>query len=752
MVLSSYENPSPVTFVVHMKLHLCVSALLFSLFINISPSFGQQASSTPPSQDGDAVKITTNLVQIDVLVVDKDGRQVTDLKPEEFELKQDGKSQKISKFGYFPLAGGVPATSETSVSTITAPASTTGPTSRSAGRLITFIVDDGNCAVSQLGMVAAREALEKFVEKQMQPNDRVAIFQTRAGNSVIQQYTSSKEVLLKAARGIRWRPLLGACSSPDGAFFEAARPNTVASGQTDESGRTITTLKKIESDQTRESREAAEAFNRNNQVVGTLGLVNYVVRGLEGVPGRKVVFLLSDGISLRGRSAFNTAATSQGSISSVAMAVMRELTDRANRASVVFNTISARGTFDPGSPDSRDQFDLSEEIDVTRPTGSSVSSGNRERLTRDMEEGMFYLANETGGNFYRGANYLDGPIQKALGLEQGYYLLGYEPDDDTFKGKDFHKIDVNVKRPGLKVMSRSGFLAKPDVEVAPKLKSADSELYQAVAAPLPKAGIDLGLTAFFGNTPADGNFIRSLIAVRGSDITFADEPGGLKKAVFDVVAVTLDEKSKVVDEFNKTHTIKVDPNTAEVIRANGLIYSADVPVKASGTYNLRVAIRDVPSRNLGSAGQTITIPDVKRNDLILSGLSVSELGPDGKYARPSLTKPDAGFSLNASKGGPVTRQFKRLSSAAYSYTLYNVGADVSSVTAQVNLYKDGKLVIEGKPQKIGSQATSPGRIDDFGFLRFDETVSAGQYTLELLVRDGGKKQGAASTIDFEIVE
>ena len=736
-----------------MKHHLRVCALLFSLFIGVSASFGQRASSTPPRQDDDAVKITTNLVQIDALVVDKDGRQVTDLKPDEFVLKQDGKAQKISKFGYFPLAGaGGTAPPDSTVSTITAPAGAATPGARSAGRLITFIVDDGNCAVSQLGMVAAREALEKFVEKQMQPNDRVAIFQTRAGNSVIQQYTSNKEVLLKAARGIRWRPLLGACSSPDGAFFDAARQNTVGQTQVGEDGRPTTTLRKIESDQTRESREAGEAFNRDNQVVGTLGVVNYVVRGLEGVPGRKVVFLLSDGIPLRGRGALNSSGVSQGSISSQAMAVMRELTDRANRASVVFNTISARGTFDPGSPEARDQFDVSEQIDVARPTGTAAASGNRERLTRDMEEGMSYLANETGGQFYRGANYLDVPIQNALGLEQGYYLLGYEPDDDAFKGKDFHKIDVSVTRPGLSVRSRSGFLAKPDPEAAPKLKSADSELYQAVAAPLPKAGIDLALTAFFANTPADGNFIRSFIAVRGGDITFADEPGGLKKAVFDVVAVTLDEKSKVVDEFNKTHTIKVDPATAEVIRSNGLIYSADVPVKASGTYNLRVAIRDVPSRNLGSAGQTITIPDVRRSDLILSGLSVSELGPDGKYARPSLTKPDAGFSLNASKGGPVTRHFKRLSSAAYSYTLYNVGADVSNVTAQVNLYKDGKLVIEGKPRKIGSQATSPGRIDDFGFLRFDETVTAGQYTLELLVRDAGKKQAASSTIDFEIVD
>lgn len=731
-----------------MKRYFSLRVLVLSLSL-VAAAAGQQSSPTPPKDQDDAVKITTNLVQLDVLAVDKDGRQITDLKPEEFELKQDGKLQKITKFGYYPLAG-AGAESASDVSTLTVPSTAASSASR-VGRLITFIVDDGNCAVSQLGMVASREALEKFIRQQMQPNDRVAIFQTRAGNSVLQQYTTNKEVLLKAARGIRWRPLLGACSSPDGAFFEASRSNKTVEMSVDEEGRPAKVVRTIENEQTRQSREAGEAFNRDNQIVGTLGLVNYVVRGLESVPGRKVVFLLSDGIPLRGRGAFGSA-NSQGSISSQAMAVMRELTDRANRASVVFNTISTRGTFDAGGAEARDNFDVAEELDVARPSGTAAVAGRREQLTRDMEEGMSYLANETGGNFYRGANYLDGPIQKGLALERGYYLLGYEPDDDTFKGKDFHKIDVSVKRPGVKVMSRSGFLAKPDIEVAPKLQSADSELYRAIAAPLPKAGIDLALTAFFGNTPAEGNFIRSFIAVRGSDITFADEAGGLKKAVFDVVAVTLDEKNKVIDDFNKTHTIKVDPGTADVIRANGLIYSADVPVKANGTYNLRVAIRDVPSGNLGSAGQTIIIPDVKKNDLIMSGLSISELGADGKYVRPSLTKPDPGFSLNASKGGPVTRQFKRLSSAAYSYTLYNVGPDTSKVTAQANLYKDGKLVVEGVPQKIGSQLTSPGRIDDFGFLRFDGSVAAGQYTLELLVRDEARKQAASSTIDFEIVE
>ncbi len=724
--------------------------LTFIAFVLLSVGgLGQKPSPAPVSQD-DAVRITTDLVQVDVVVVDKDGRQITDLKQQDFELKQDGKVQKISRFSYLQLSGPQPAGGDSAVSTITSsPAK--APGTGAQGRLITFIVDDGNCSASRLGMVAAREALERFVEKQMQANDRVAIFFTRAGNSVLQQYTTNKELLLKAAEGIRWRPLVGGCSS-DGGYFERARPNTIVQVGAGEDGRPTLTSKSIENEQSRQSREAAEAFNRDNQVVGSLGVVDYVIRGLASVPGRKVVFFLSDGISLRSRGSGANPATDQGNISTVAMAAMRDLTDRANRASVVLNTVSARGTFDPGSPDAADEFDITQEIDTTRPTGTAISTKQREGLTRDLEEGMFYLANETGGNFYRGANNLEVPIAKALDLEKGYYLLAYEPDDETFKGKAFHKIEVNIKRPGVKVMSRSGFLAKPDVDVAPKLKSADSELYQAIAAPLPKAGLDLQLTAFFGSSPADGNFIRSFVLVQGSNISFADEPGGLKKITFDVVAVTLNEKSKTVDEFNRTHTIKVDPGTASVIASNGVVYAVDVPVKTPGTFNFRVAMRDVPSGNVGSAGQAITVPDLAKVQMVMSGLSVSELSGDGKFARPSLTKPDNGFSLNASKGGPVTRQFRRSSSAAFSYTLYNAPASAADLTVQVNLFRDGKLVIEGKPQKLESQTVTAGRVDDHGFLRLDDSVEVGQYTLEIVVRDEARKRLVSSNVDFEVIE
>ncbi len=713
------------------------SILLFSILLLLSsPIFAQQTS---PEDDG-VVKITTNLVQLDAIITDKNGNQVTNLKADEFEIFQDGKPQKITNFSYIKLPTQTttsepkPIAENKDKNAPLPPPVNINPAS--AGRILTFIIDDGNCTVSQVGMTASRQSLEKFVKEQMQPNDLIAIYRTRSGSSMLQQYTSDKSTLLQTIRKIRWYPPQGSCSTSDGSFFERSRSNSPSGIGTSP----------IESDEARKRREAGEDFALNNQIVGVIGVINYIVRGLDRVPGRKVVFFLSDGIPFRTRDGKFLSSSD----------VMRDLTDSANRASVVFNTIDVRGVFDPGFIEAKDEVDVSEAIDPVRPSGTSQIAANRQRATANSQDGLFFLANETGGRFFQGSNSFDGSFQKALSQESGYYLIGYEPEEETFKGKSFNKIEIKVKRPELKVISRSGFIGKSDTEKAQKPRTADSDLYQAIIAPLPKSGLNLRLTAFFGNTISGGNFVRSLINLSGNEITFTDDSNGSKKAVFDVIAVTLDEKNQVIDEFNKTHTLKVDENTAKLIKQNGLVYSADVPIKNDGTYNLRVAMRDANSKLLGSAGQSISVPNLKKGELFLSGMSISEVDAKGKFVSPSMTKPENGFVYVSSKSVPAVRQFKKGMILAYSYTLYNPKIDkvtnLPNLATQVNLYRDGILVSQGsfEKAKIENQPDLT-RINDFGYLRINEAVPVGDYALQLIVKDLQTNQTVSQSIDFEVV-
>jgi len=266
-------------------------SLLILISINpgtIAPVLAQQQQQAPD----DVVRITTNLVQIDAVVTDKSGNQIKDLGARDFEVFQDGKPQKIVSVSYFntevPERTGLQAADAKRSAEKDQPP--TPPSRTNAARILTFVVDDGSCASSYVGLNASREALVKFINEQMRVNDLVAIYQTRGGSSTLQQYTSDKEHLLRVARRIRWYPPQGICNESSGDFYERAQPTTFMKPNG--------AVRSIESDANRQSRGRIERNMRENQVTGLFGVLTYITRGLQRVPGRKTVFVLSDSIPL----------------------------------------------------------------------------------------------------------------------------------------------------------------------------------------------------------------------------------------------------------------------------------------------------------------------------------------------------------------------------------------------------------------------------------------------------------------------
>ena len=157
---------------------------------------------------------------------------------------------------------------------------------------------------------------------------------------------------------------------------------------------------------------------------------------------------------------------------------------------------------DPGMIEARDE--VSTQLDVN---ASSRIGDDRRRDVNNSQDGLYFLANETGGKFYRDQNYLDAPIRQALSIETGYYLLAYEPDDESFKSKGFNKIEVKLKRPGLRVTSRSGFLPFVTESQPGRKRSENSDLLRD---PCPlRSPASTFPTAFFANR-AGRNYVSFL--------------------------------------------------------------------------------------------------------------------------------------------------------------------------------------------------------------------------------------------------
>ena len=742
--------------------------LIFSFFNSVAaqqnPNPKPNPQTTPQQEQAekeDVVRITTNLVQVDAIITDKSGKQVTDLKPEELEIYEDGRQQKITNFSYISTESGTAQPAE--VKKPAAPVDKYAPPvppvhlkPEQVRRTIAVVVDDLGLSFESTAYV--RDALKKFVDKQVQPGDLVAILRTRGGMGALQQFTSDKRQLYATIDRIRWYPLgrggVSAVAPIDS--FNVQNQQDQTQGPDTENGANKSVNEDI--DQFRE-----ELFT-----VGTLGALNYAVRGMRELPGRKSILLVSDGITIFHRD-------DPGSSRRVIDA-LRYLTDQANRASVIIYTMDARGLQTLGltaadNTNGMSQQQIAQQLQVRQDSFS------------DSQSGLVYLAQQTGGIAIRNNNDLSAGIRKVLDDQKGYYLIGYRPDESTFDPKTgrrtFHKISIKAKRPGLKVRSRTGFFGVTDEESVPRPRTPAQQMIYALTSPFAESGIHLRLTSLYANDPKSGSFMRSMLHIDARDLTFTDEPDGWHKTVFDILALTFGESGSVVDQVSRTHTVRMRGETYKRVLESGFVYYLTVPVKKSGAYQLRTALRDTASEHIGSASQFIEVPDINKNRLTISGIVVAGINPSAKARADEKEAAGAqgagqqqqsntagattkveGEEFNDPQSTPAVRKFRQGMLMQFNYIIYNAQLDKATrlpqLQTQIRLFRDGKQVFAGKVQPFNpANQTDMKRLTAGGVLQLGTELVPGEYILQVVVTDPLAKEKyhvATQWIDFEIVK
>jgi VWFA-related protein len=706
---------------------------LLIFFAVLAVSIGaQQPTQTPPrpAEDDDVVKISTNLIQVDVTVTDSKGRIVRDLRPEEFQVFENGKRQDISNFSFIAATRETPAAAPTpALPGVNLPPRPARP--EDVRRAIALVVDDLTLSFESTYYV--RRALKKFVDEQMQEGDIVAIIRTAAGIGALQQFTTDKRQLYAAIERVRWSPV---GNGNIGAF--APMQSTSPTEDSGDDGAGVRTPEGAQRE--------FEDFRESVFATGTLGAINYVVRGMKELPGRKSIMLLSDGFTL-----FNTNAEGFQDASRV-LDSLRRLVDQANRASVVIYTMDARGLVYTGmtaadDTGGRDAAAIEQEL------------ANRRAKLFNTQEGLNYLAKQTGGLAIRNSNDLSGGIRRILD-DQSYYLLGYVPDDETFdpRTRRFNRLEVKVSRPGTRVRYRSGFFGVADREVAaggPTGVTGSRKLLTALTSPFASQQIALRLNSLFGAGGQAGPFIRSLVHVRAQDIKFEDGPEGSKKAIFDIVGIAFGDNGMVADQTSRTYTLTVTKDGLGRLLQNGFVYDFTFPIKKPGAYQLRVAIRDQASDKVGSANQFVDVPNLKKERLVLSGVVLDNVSvPNWQLMQEG--KPPAEPS------DPLTdtslRQFKRATVLSYGLSIFNAkpgSAEGGSLTWQMRLFRDGKMIFEGKPQPATAKSAQALQPSLAGSLLLGREMLPGDYVIQITVTDKLAKEKyntATQFVQFEVIE
>jgi VWFA-related protein len=729
-------------------------SLVFFLSLTIS-AIAQNSTpqpTPPPEDDGDVVKITTTLIQIDAVVTSKDGKPVTDLTAADFEIYENDVKQEITNFSF---VSAMPVKTETiekpakGAPTVAAPPVPTGRLRpEQVRRTIALVVDDLGLSFESTAHV--RQALKRFVDEQVQPGDLVAIIRTGAGIGALQSFTSDKRQLYAAVEKVRWNPT-GRAGVGAFASIEASLGEQVAS----QTGR------EEDAERAKQQRQSAQDFDNFRSdffVVGTLGALNFIIKGMDELPGRKSVVLMSDGFPIFNRDTDGNIDTDQRILQG-----LRRLTDLANRAAVVINTVDARGLQTLGLTAADNTSGL-----TPQQTGQRLSE--RRNQLFDTQEGLSYLAQETGGRAFRNNNDIKGAIEKSLDDQKGYYLLGYQPDDATFDPAKlrFNKLTVRVRRPGLSVRHRNGFLNVADKAEAPRSTklTPQQQLFSALTSPFGASDIGLRLNALFGEEAKTGSFIRSLVHVNAKDLKFTEEPNGEKKAVFDIITYTFGDNGTPIDSVNKTYTLSVKTDeTFRRLQEKGFVYHINVPIKKPGAYQLRVALRDAQSEKVGAANQFVEAPNLKKNRLTVSGIVLQNLtvAQYDKWVKnqppPNATETQNAEDAPDTQTDTALRRFRRGTVLWFGFIVYNAKSDAGSqpqLTTRTRIFRDGKLFFEGtqSPVSLAGQ-TDLRRINAQSAISLPTQMPPGDYVLQIVVTDALAKEKHRTTtqwIDFEVVD
>ena len=710
----------------------CLAALLVSSML--LSSFGQQQPGAPQPRgvdDGDeVVRITTNLVQVDA-VVTKDGKQVTDLTADEFEILEDGRPQKITTFSYVsttPAASqspaniaAAPSASPASKGQVQPPVTAARVRPREVGRTIALVVDNLGMAFESMGQM--KRLLRKFVDEQVQPNDLVAIIRTGGDMGATQQFTNDRRLLYGAIERMRW----DMCGRVGISVLPPARGETFDNGL---------------------SPCGLDAMSR------TVRALRFILEGMGRLPGRKSMVIFSDNIPVEAAPAAGfpgVTPDTPGRKTSLGdtgggmrrdgddfTGSLRRLAEIAVRSSVVIYGIDSRGVQYPGAT-AADDF-------------SGVSWEKRDEIMRRramtslrMNEGADLLTDQTGGFMIRGTNDLTAGLRRVMEEQKGYYLIGYRPGDETFDRR-FHRIKVRVKRPGLTLRTRTGFYGVTDEETRSARYTPRDLTLLALASPFGAGDIDVRLTPLFADTPDAGAQLRSLLHVDARALTFTDEADGFHKATLQLTGILFGDNGNPVGEHSRTVTLRLRGEAYERALRDGVVESFDMPVKKSGAFQFRVAVRDEASARIGAAGQFVEIPDLGDDRLALSGIvltnGVAAGGQDDDTLRSA-----------------AVRRFRQNAEVAFGYAVYNARLDKATslpqLTTQTRIYGGGKLVFTSDTLPLApATQPDPKRLRVNSRLRFVSNLTPGDYVLQVVVYDNltkDKRRAATQWIDFEIV-
>jgi VWFA-related protein len=518
-------------------------------------------------------RVRVNLVLVRVVVRDSNGKVVSNLKKEDFQLADNRKLQIISSFSMETAASHVPTVKMDSEEPTSAGTPVKAP--ELPQRFVTLFFDDLH--LSTQDVLLSRQAATKLFAA-MGAGDRLAILTT--SGQVSQDFTADREKLSDALERITPRPLLqnSSIDCPPMTFYEAYEiidandPTAMQVAVQD----VVNCTGMTQGAQTLAQAAAQRELNLGeSQLQFTFQNLEAVIRRMSALPGQRVIVMMSPGF-------FLTPSMQQSS----------EIIDRATKANIVINTIDARGLYTPA------MFDAANSATLT-PLKMQFAL-LEETAQNDV---LAELADGTGGVFFHNRNDIDQGLLQAAAEPEASYVLGFAPQNLKLDGKYHHLKVTLANKQKWALQARHGYFA-PKGESDPEA-TAKEEIHQAIFSQEEMHELPI---------ECQTQFFKTANAVRLSVVTHLETQGLRFRKAEDrnndnltISTVIFDENGNMLTGQQKIVYLKLKDATLERVNKAGFSVKSSFDLQP-GTFLVRVVVRDSEGAQMAAMNRGVVIP------------------------------------------------------------------------------------------------------------------------------------------------
>ncbi len=550
------------------------------LLLLVPGLFGQQT-----------IRVTTRLIEVNVVVEDKHGRPVPDLTRYDFTILDEKHEERISTFS-------VQRDEVIRTSNVTSPPQSPNTyTNRldfvtDAPRAVTVImIDQLNTEFSKQRY--NRDTILQIMSK-LDSHHRVALYALGSEIYMLHDFTSDTESLLAALRHLEDRlPAPGTryeASIESGPAKPLAIPTAphAAGGMgnpgdnqpADEEYEKAFWARMMAFDKLLADAEQTRAFmDAERRARLTLNAIEAVSNHLARIPGRKNLIWVCSG--------FPTDFFEylwQNSARAVSPHLTREL-DRAARAlanaNVAVYPVHAGDTGGIG-------------VDVEQQRATSMAASRRFELKG--WDTMLETATRTGGRAFGNISQFQNALNQALSDASVSYTLGYYPSHSEWNGK-FRNIKVKVNREGVRVRHRAGYFALDQRSETPEERRAS--LQDVIWSPLDARAIPMDVRIEPASKP---NAIQFVVMIDPASVVFTEQSGAHVMNL-DVLYVEQAVDGRNVHGVSDGVSVKLTPEEYERAMKQKIGIKKEFDI-AEGAEKLRIVVRDTQSGAVGS----VTVP------------------------------------------------------------------------------------------------------------------------------------------------